>query len=64
MCGSQKKNGIWKLEFSIFVSKKGYYELPILMDMVGGVVAYADGVLIYAANWDHYGNWGGNNPQW
>lgn len=64
MCGSKKKNGIWKLDFSIFVSKKGYYELPILGDFVGGVAAYADGVLIYAQNWDHYGNWGNTNMQW
>lgn len=54
MCNSKKKNGLWKIDVTIFVSYKGYFQLDFGADFVGGVVAHVDDNLVYAENWDHY----------
>jgi hypothetical protein len=48
MCDSKKKNGLWKIEVSTYVSYKGYFQLDFGADFVGGVVAYVDDVLVSA----------------
>lgn len=62
MCNSKKKNGLWKIDITIFVSSKGYYELLFGADFVGGVAALVDGTVVYGEIWDHYWNLGGNSP--